>query len=672
MDKKLKQHFEKIIKSLPHKPGVYKFIGEKEKIVYIGKAKDLKKRVTSYFRNLKKQAIKTRKMVESAIDLEFTVVDSELEALMLETNLIKEFRPKYNILMKDDKNYVYLKVTINEDYPRFYLTRKMIKDGSIYFGPKTSAADVKKTLKMINIIFPYRHCRLNIETLKDGKVKKRSGRNKTYPCLFYQMDRGHEPCITKLPKGEYRKLIDKIIDFLKEKHTELLERLKQDMLEAAEKKQFEKAALLRDKLKSVENVLEKQKISSGKHEGLDVIDIIYSQKKYFAVLFQIREGRIINQENFILDSQDTENITKALQEFISQYYSDAGFIPKEVLIPEPIPEKKLIQDLLSNLKGQKVKITIPKIGRKNNLLKLANKNAISYAQQMKVKWLSEDQRDPVKSITNLKDILKLPKAPKRIECYDISHLGGTNTIGSMVVFINGQAHKADYRSFNIKQLASGEINDYEAIYEVLKRRLKYISKLPKHIKLRKKDQKYELSIEDKTLISITYEEPEPKTIALKEVKLEEGSKQYFSRVIREIVKRLKIKKVLIKAKDKQIIRLLNDSGFIEIEHDEYTHGYYKQKQIVDKSFSSKPDLIIIDGGKGQLSSALKAKQDLEVSIPFASIAKREELIYLEDKTEIRLPDNSPERHLIQQLRDEAHRFAITKNRQKRIKKHRGK
>jgi excinuclease ABC subunit C len=671
MDKAKKIHFEKILKTIPHNPGVYKFFQD-DKIIYIGKAKDLKKRVTSYFRSIDKQAPKTRKMVEHATDLEYVVVDTELEALMLETNLIKEFRPKYNILMKDDKNFVYLKVTTQKDYPKFYLTRKMIKDGSTYFGPKTSAYDIKKALEMVNVLFPYKHCRINIKNLKSGQIKKETKANPHYCCLFKKMDRGHEPCIHDLPKDEYQKLINKVLDFLKGKHTELLENLQSDMLEAASNKQFEKAALLRDKLQSIQNILEKQKISSGKHEEIDVIDIIYSQKKFFAVIFQIREGKIINQENFILDGQDEDNPSLVFQDFLTQYYSEAGFIPKEILIPEPIEDKTLISDLLSDLRGSKVTISIPKIGRKNNLLNLANKNALSYAQQMKVKWLSEEQRDPLKSIENLKEILKLPKVPKRIECYDISHLSGTNTIGSMVVFQNGMPKKSDYRSFNIKQLASGEINDFDSLYEVLKRRLKYISKLPSHLKLRKKGDTYTLFDDKKKAIQIEFESLDNKTIALSKLEIEKDYLNYLSRVLKDVIHKLKAKKCLINPKNQDVKRLLLDSGFQEIDHQEYSHGYYSQKQNLDKSFGAKPDLIVIDGGKGQLSSTLKAKQELEVDIPFVSIAKKHEIIYLEDKTEIHLPDNSPERHLIQQLRDEAHRFAITKNRNKRIKKMRGK
>jgi len=657
---------KKIIKNVPNKAGVYLF-KEKNQIIYIGKAKNLKKRIANYFQKIDKLNIKTRKMVEHADDLEYIVVDSDLEAIILETNLIKEKKPKYNILMKDDKNFVYIKITIKEDYPRIYLTRKMIKDGSIYFGPKTSSSNVKKTLKLINSLFPFRNCRLNIETLKDGMVKKKNGQHKTYPCLFYQMDKGHNPCISLLPSQEYKKLINKIINFLKGKHTELLENLKSDMLEAAQNKKFEKAANLRDKLKSIENVLEKQKISSTNTQDIDVIDIIAAQRKYFAVIFQVREGKIINQEKFIFKHQYSDEESEIFSKFIQQYYSKAGLIPKEILIPEEIKEQDLIEEFLSNLKGSKVKINIPKIGRKNKLIKLVNKNTLSYIQQMKVKWMSEEARNPNKTLDKLKDILKLEKKPKRIECYDISHLSGTNTVASMVVFENGIPKKSDYRSFNIKSLKKGDINDFASLQETLTRRLKYLSKIPKKLSFRKQKGIFILKNSKKEiLLSIKIKEEKNKTFVFEEMKIKKKN-TYLSICIKEVIQRLKAKKYFINPQNKEESNLLKSLGFIDIDHPKFKMAYYSQKQIKDPSFNAKPDLIVIDGGKGQLSSSLKVKKKLEINIPFISLAKKHEIIYLEDKTEILLPDNSPERFLIQNLRDEAHRFAITKNRQKRIK-----
>jgi len=661
-------NLKKILKKIPDKPGVYQFI-EKGEIIYIGKAKNLKKRVKNYFQNAKKLSIKTRKMVEHADDLEYIITDSDLEAIMLETNLIKEKKPKYNILMKDDKNFVYIKITIQEDYPRIYLCRKMVKDGSIYFGPKTSSFNVKKTLKLINSLFPYRHCKLNIETLRDGKLKKQSQNNKTYPCIFYQMDKGHSPCISLLPSPEYKKLINKIINFLKGKHNELVTALKNDMLLAAQNKEFEKAAILRDKLKSIESVLEKQKISSTNTQNIDVIDIVSAQRKFFAVIFQIREGKIINQEKFIFADKHSENEAQVFSEFLQQYYSKAGQIPSEILIPEELPEKTLIEEYISNLKGSKVKINTPKIGRKDKLIKLVNKNTLSYIQQMKVKWMSEESRNPSKTLEKLKEILKLEKKPKRIECYDISHLGGTNTIASMVVFENGLPKKSDYRSFNIKSLEKDKIDDYASLQEALTRRLKYLAKLPKELSFRKQKNTFYLkNNKKKEILSIQFKEEKKDNFIIEQIKTKKAGEAHLEVCLKEVIRKLKGKKYLINPQNSKQEQILKQLGFQEITHEKYKLAYYKQKQNQDPSFSQKPDLILIDGGKGQLKAALKARKTFNLEeITFISLAKKEEIVHLEDKTELRLSDNSPERFLLQNLRDEAHRFAITKNRQKRIK-----
>jgi len=654
---------EKIIKEIPNKPGIYKFLDENREVIYIGKAKELRKRVQSYFRNTKKAPIKTRKLVENTTDIEYTVVDTELEALILETNLIKELRPKYNILMKDDKNYTYIKITTQEDYPRIYITRKMKKDGATYFGPKTSSYDIKKTMKILSSILPYKQCRLNVEVIKSGKSRKKN----TYPCLFYQMDRGHSPCITELSPEEYKKIINKVIDFLKGKYTEIIKKIREQMQKAAANKEFERAALLRDRLKSLEKITEKQKISAPKREDIDVIDIVPNQGKYFAVLFEIREGKLINQENFVLDNKAEQAIEEVFSAFLKQYYSDAGQVPKQILIPEVLEDKNEIEEFLGELKGQKVKIKIPKIGRKNKLLKLANKNAFSYAKQMGVKWLAEKTRDPKLAIEKLKTILKLKKAPYRIECYDISHLSGTFTVGSMVVFEGGKPKKSHYRSFNIKQLAKGQINDFEALHEVLKRRLKYLAEIPKDLKLRKKGDCYRLLKEKEELIKVEFE-TEDKTTEITNLKILDSQYQSLIPVVlKNIFSKIKSRVYHIKEDRPEIITKLLNTGFIEIEHDKFTHGYYPQKQVIDKSFKSKPDLIVIDGGKGQLTQGVKSKKELGIDIPMIGITKRFEDIYLEDGTKISLPNNSPQRHLIQRLRDEAHRFAITKNRKKRIK-----
>lgn len=655
----------KILKTIPSKPGVYKFIDSKGDIIYVGKAKDLKKRVKSYFQRGKDQTTKTKVLVDRIADLEYIVVDTELEAIMLETNLIKELRPKYNVLMKDDKNFVYIKITTQDDYPKIYLTRRMERDGSTYFGPKTSGFDIRKTVKMLSTFLPFKTCQFNIEWIKTDK--ETTNQQKKAPCIFYEIDKGHSPCISQLSSYEYRKLINKVIDFFKGKHNELLQSLKEQMIKAAETREFETAANLRDSIQTIEAVIERQKISAPTDEEMDVIDIIFEQNKYFVNLFQVREGKLIAQENFILSNSSNEMTDgEIFTTFIEQYYDQAGSIPKTILIAEKPENHETLEIWLTNLRGSKVHINIPKIGRKNNLIELANKNAQSYAKQMRVKWMAEEKKDPSQVLPNLKEILKLKKEPQRIECYDISHLGGTNTIGSMVVFENGEPKKDHYRHFNIKMLESGEINDFDSLNEVLFRRLKYLAKLEKNLSLKKKGESYSLTKGKTVLASVTAKSNDKFTTHLTDLKCEKS--ENLSKFLTTLTQKLTTKKILLHNSNPDFNEQLKELGFVEIENQDYNFGFYKQKQIKDDSFSSIPDLIVIDGGKGQLSSAIKARNKLGVKIPMISLAKKHEEIFLEDKTKIILPIGSGELSLIQRLRDEAHRFAITLNRKARIKK----
>ncbi len=611
----------------------------------------------------KGESAKNKVMIKRIYDIDYSEVDTELEAIMLETNLIKELRPKYNVLMKDDKNFIYIKITVNEDYPMVYLTRQMVKDGSIYFGPKTSGYAFKEIAKLFDAFFPYKKCKLNVETLKDGKIKK--SRDKKYPCLIYQLDKGHEPCISLLPKAEYRQIIDKIIGFMKGQHNDLLKGLKDQMAKYAEDKEFEKAGSTRDKIKYLEQIIERQKISAPTQDEMDVLDIIESYGTHFANLFQIREGKLVSQENFVIKNEDEQDLTQVYEGFIKQYYAQAGSIPKNLLIPQKVNEQALIEKMLAELRGSKCKIVIPKVGRKHALIKLATKNAESYARQMRVKWMSEKKHDPYENIKSLKTILKLPKVPTRIECYDISHLAGTETVGSMVVFEGGQPKRHQYRIFNIKSLEDGEINDFDSITEVLNRRLKYVATLPTNTKLRKKKGTYTLT-EDKTeLMNLTFEGDEKET-RITDVNVLDRV-DLIGRFLGTIILKLKSKKTLINLSDNVPAQELIDLGFIEIDHKDFSYGYYSTKSNVDASLSSKPDLIVIDGGKGQLSAALKARDKKGLDIPMVSLAKRNEEIFLSDKTKIVLPKNSGELNLMQHLRNEAHRFAIERNRKNRIK-----
>lgn len=654
------KHISSILEKTPHLPGVYKFIDKDNKVIYVGKAKDLKNRVSNYFNKSGDNRIQLPSLLQRVVDIEYIVVDSELEALFLETNLIKRLKPKYNILMKDDKNFVYIKITTQNKFPKLFITRRILKDKATYIGPYTSGKDIKKTFKLVKDLLPFPHCELSVQSTKQGKHPQKP------ICIFKEIDEAHTPCICDLDSQEYNQVIKSIISFLKGKHDDLLQKIKQNMQQAAQKQKFERAAKLRDRLILLEKILEKQQITSANlNEDIDIIDIIHSNKKFLCNVFQVRSGKVINNQNLVLSENQIQddskpNLNLAFSSFIQQYYIQHPNPPKEILIPEPAQEQNLLEEYLNEIYKHKIKINIPKKGRKKDLLNLATKNVENFAKQMKVKWMSEESRSYVKIAEELKEILSLKNLPKRLECYDISHLQGTHTVASMVVFENGEPLKSNYRIFNIKSLQKGEIDDFKSMEEVIHRRLKYLSQIPKGFKVSNKKEEYILKNSKKEeIITIKYEITEKKEILVKEILIHD---------LRHLVIPLLIK-LCKKHKQKKVLSDLpfKEFQFQEIKNNQHKYGFYISKLKPDPSFSQKPDLIIIDGGKGQLSSALKSKQKLQSKIPFISLAKRHEKIFTESKQSIQLPNNSPTRLLIQQLRDEAHRFAITHNRKRRQK-----
>lgn len=570
MEHLVSDHIQQILHGLPHKPGVYQMQNKDGTIIYVGKAKDLSKRVHSYFRKEKNRALKVEKMVAEIVTLKYIEVTSELEALVLETNFIKELRPKYNILMRDDKNYQYIKITQGEDYPRIYTTRKIIRDGALYFGPKTNSSSVYHTLKLLRKLFPYRTCSLDIED-NDGELIIK---NKTIniPCMYYHIKRCIGPCI-KSCKNEYSEIIRNISAFLSGEYKEIITGLEKNMHTFALEKKFEKAAKSRDLIHSIKVLMEKQLVDQADSAvSQDVIGIEKRREKIFINLFQIRQGKLIAQENFLMeDKEDTsEENAPILIQFLQQYYSGATDIPKEILLPEKLEEKTLMEAWFTTL-DKKVRLLSPSRGTKNHLLDLAQTNAISYADQFQIEWQKDHMRGKG-AIEALKNVLELDQTLHRIECYDISHLSGTSTVGSMVVFKDGESSKKDYRRFKVKTIAEGEIDDFKSLKEVLSRRLKRIQEVA------------------------------------------------------------------------------NDTEAPE-------------------SLYEIPDLIIIDGGKGQLSSVMEIAEKMHCTIPIISLAKQEEEIFLPyTSTPILLPRESEALYLMQNIRDEAHRFAITYNRNLRSKK----
>ncbi len=669
---KEKEIIKKRLKNLPDSPGIYKMINAEGAVIYIGKAKNLKKRVKQYFQSGYSHSTRTKKLVENAEDIELITVDSDLEATILEHNLIKQLKPKYNVIMKDDKNYVYIKIT-KEDYPRIQIVRNIEKDKAKYIGPKTASNKVKESFKILKRIFPFRHCNLNIteqenqEPLITNKVIK-------YPCLDYFIKRCAGPCIGKIDAAEYRSIIKNVENFFEGKTEEVIKDLKEKMVTQAANKEFEKAAKTRDQLLKIEAILEKQKISDPNQEDKDVVNFHIQNQKAFFNLFQIRDGKLIGQENFILaaeEIEDEENNEEVLSSFLNQYYEITNDIPKEILIPTEVPFQDEIESHIRKISEKNVKIIIPKIGTKNKLLEMSLNNAKIYADRNKPKW-QEESHDSLKSIQELQKVLGLEKTPKRIECYDISHLSGTDTVGSMIVFENGAPNKAMYRKFQLKTVKD-KPDDFKSLQEVLKRRLQKIKK-EEPLKIKKNKEILEIRAGEKVIAEAKIIEVNTK-ISL--INLQKIEKNFLHEVFKKLIEKAKSKRIYIqspkKLEEKESLLTL---GFEELRNQpkELTEGEYlafdKNKHKEDKSFKQIPDLIIIDGGKGQLAAAREIIAELNfLHIPHISLAKRLEEIFVPEKSaSIRLESNHEALKLIQRARDEAHRFAITYN--KKLRSHR--
>lgn len=668
-DKKIEQ----ILKKIPNSPGVYKMKNSSDKILYVGKAKSLSNRVKSYFRKQKDMPIRTQKLVEQIVDIEWIEVGSDLEALLLETNLIKEYLPKYNVLMKDDKNFVYIKIT-KEDFPRIEIVRKVLKDGAKYYGPKTAAHKVEKILNVLQKIFNYRSCSLGINWVNIGEVKI-SNKTIAYPCLDYHIKRCEGPCIAKVSPEEYRKNISQIERFIEGKTAEIEAALNEKMLFYANQKNFEMAAKTRDKLNAIKDLSERQIISSPEHNNSDVISFVIDNEKAYFNLFMVREGHLINQENFILDApgfqkDDEANATEILESFLFEYYSKALQFPGEILIPLELEEDTFFSKWIENLSNSKIKIFIPQRGNKHALLDLAMKNAESFRKQHIVKWELSSNDDTV-ALAELSKHLGLEKNPFRIECYDISHLSGTNTVASMVVFEKGRSKSSDYRKFRIRNLNEGEIDDFKSMEEVIFRRLLYLSKSYSKFtfkKTKKSDTEFEAFLNKKSIAKMNVESSKA-GIFITEFEFPEKykNKEIEKLFLRYVMEKKKVKRAYISTKEKsdylenlgfEIVKKIPDEFAKHIDG-EYLWAFDKLK-LNDSSFLSKPDLIVIDGGKGQLSSAINARNELNLKIPIISLAKREEEVFVDASTyPLNINKDSQSVFLLRRIRDEAHRFAIT-------------
>jgi len=451
------RRFEEQLKALPQKPGVYLFRDTSGNVLYVGKAANLHSRVRSYFGTPDTLSPKLRRMVARLSDFEFLVTDSEQEALILECNLIKKHRPRYNVRLKDDKTYPYLKINVQDEWARVYVTRRVDKDGSRYFGPFASASSVRKTLDLLKKLFPFRSCKRAIRG-----IDRR-------PCLEYDIHRCAGPCIGAISKDEYREIINQVVMFLEGRQESVVKELERKMAGASERLEFERAAVLRDQIRAVEMVTERQKISSTKRGDQDVIALAQSKDQANVEVFFIRSGRLIERDHFMVQGAQDEEPGQIMTGFLNQFYDSATYIPHVILLQHLPDDIRVLERWLESKRGARVKLLVPQRGEKRRLVELVAENARQGLEQLRVKRLA-DPETTAAALGELRDALHLPHAPQRVECYDISDIRGTSAVGSMVVFQGGQPTKAHYRRFRIKTVAGTD--DYAMIREVLRRRFK--------------------------------------------------------------------------------------------------------------------------------------------------------------------------------------------------------
>ena len=533
-------------------------------VVYVGKAQSLRSRVRSYWQ---KQAPtgeihRIRSVIDRVVDVEVTQTDSVSEALLLEANLIKRYRPRFNVRLKDDKSYPYIKVTLGDEFPRVERTRKLVNDGSRYFGPYASASSVDESMNLVRRLFPFRTCTIDI---KDGV------RALQRPCLLYHIKRCQGPCITAISKDDYRKDIEQVELFLEGRQETLVKALGTEMASAAERTDYERAAVLRDKIRAIERTMESQKMAAFAKTELDMLGLARQDNQAAIQLFVIRDGKMIGRDVFLLDAAREATDDEVMTSFLEQYYARAGSIPREVYVPAAIAETAVLEAFLAERRGGPVHLRVPQRGEKRELLVLATRNAGETLAREQARWLA-DEGKTLAALEELAEALGLPGPPLRIECYDISNFQGSESVGSMVVFEDGKPRSGEYRRFRIKTVQGA--NDFASHQEVLRRRFR--------------------------------------SVRTGEEGVEEARRWAM------------------------------------------------------------PDLVIVDGGKGQVSAAKEVLDELGLhDLPLAGLAKEREELFLPDRTDpILLPATSPALYLVQRLRDEAHRFAITYHRDLRARQDR--
>jgi excinuclease ABC subunit C len=550
---------EATLAKLPDRPGVYLMKDARGAVLYVGKAQSLRHRVRSYWQSRTGQPLRIESSMDRVADVEYTVTDTVSEALLLEANLVKRYQPRFNVRLKDDKSYPFIKVTLGDDFPRIERTRKLPNDGSRYFGPYASASSVDEAMNLIRRLFPFRTCTIEI---RDGE------RALQRPCLLYHIKRCQGPCIEAIDREAYRADIEQVMLFLEGRQEQVARVLRRDMAHASESLDYERAASLRDKVRAIERTMESQKMAAFARTEQDLLGMARSGSEAAVQLFAVREGKLISRDVFTLENVVDVSDGEALAAFVKQYYARAGSIPPRLLVPVDLPEREDLEAFLAARRGRTVSIAVPRRGRARQLLDLAARNAAETLQRQQAHWLA-DQGKTLAALEELAEALGMPAPPLRIECYDISTIRGANTVGSMVVFEEGRPRSGEYRRFRVKTVAGPD--DFASHREVLRRRF------------------------------------------YRALSGEEGSAE-------ELRWRL-------------------------------------------------PDLVVIDGGKGQVSAAREVLDELGLSeLPLAGIAKEREELFLPDRPDpIVLPASSQALYLIQRLRDEAHRFAVTYHRQLRAR-----
>ncbi|MGO8673937.1 MAG: excinuclease ABC subunit UvrC [Capsulimonadaceae bacterium] len=547
---------EEKLASLPTEPGCYLFKDDAGVILYVGKAVNLRNRVRSYFQKGTGHSLKTRKLISRTVDMDVIVVDSELEALILECNLIKQHRPQYNVRLRDDKQYPYLVLTLTEPFPRLLVTRKVKTDGNRYWGPFTNSGAVWESLRLIYRLFPLVTCRKRWD---NTPVQR--------PCLYYHMSLCPQaPCAGMADAAEYGATVDDVALFLDGKQEKLTRQLRAQMEEASDNLLFEKAARLRDQIAAVETLIERQKVVADNGADQDVIALVNDAGDSAVQVFFIRNGKLVGQDHFVLDGVDSEtSIGEATAEFLKQYYQDAAYVPREIILPAHVDDAAIIEQWLRSKKGRKVILTVPERGEKKHLLAMASANAKLAIEQLRANAAYEYDRT-MGALMELQEALEVDTPLERIEAYDISTMQGSHSVGGMVVFEQGKPAKSQYRRFRIRMpVQTGEPNDFAMMREVLTRRLK-------------------------------------------------------------------------EAKDG------------------------------NKKFARLPDLMVIDGGKGQLGVAIDVAREMDVELNMIGLAKQYELIFRPGHSApLALPTNSRGLQLLQRVRDEVHRFSVTYHRTLRAK-----